>query len=385
MNGHGTNFDGLDEATLLAFVEGELGAAGEATLRRTLPAEVLASLEAMRGDRTAVARLPEPAAPAGLAEAAMARAQREALHGLRLTGEQEVEIPVSRVVPVRRSWLTPARGAMAAAAVLGVVGGLTLIANWPGGSKSKDRGGPGGGTGVDVAQGPNETPGPAAPPVPAPEHVAVGDPNDSGDATPGEPVRVASADPVVVPLAPVAVRADESARVLALARSGRLVLRVTPRAPGRCEQQLASLEARSATSQLWRARAEAPADIRTALATPAPAEAPRIHAGPEDPAIAGVEGPRPMIIRPVELPSIAPPRVQDLVAMLRVAPTADALNAVRAVLTEQLGAVEFAEMPAPIASADDAAEQATIESMLWWSGSPTQWARWASVPIVVER
>ena len=50
MNGHGTNFDGLDEATLLAFVEGELGQAEEAGLRRTLAGRpgALASLEAMR-------------------------------------------------------------------------------------------------------------------------------------------------------------------------------------------------------------------------------------------------------------------------------------------------------------------------------------------------
>lgn len=382
MNGHGTNFDGLDEATLLAFVEGGLGAAEEATLRRTLPAEVLASLQAMRGDRGAVARLPEPPVPAGLAEAAMARAQREALHSLRLTGEQEVQIPVSRVAPVRRSWLTPARGAMAAAALLGVVGGLSLIANWPGGGKNKGGGGAGGGTGVDVAQGPIETPGPVAPPVPAPENVAAATP---GDETPADGVRVASADPVVVPMAPLAVRVDESARVLALAKSGRLVLRVTPKAPGKCEQQLASLEARSANSQLWRAKADAPADIRLALARPAPAEKTRVEGAPDEPALGGVDGFQPMIIRPVELPSIAPPRVQDLVAMLRVAPTADALNAVRAVLSEQLGAVEFAEMAAPLSSAEDAADQATIESLLWWSGSPTQWARWASVPVVVER
>lgn len=381
MNGHGTNFDGLDEATLLAFVEGELAAAQEATLRRTLPGEVLASLEAMRRDRAAVARLPEPAAPAGLAEAAMARAQREALHDLRLTGEQEMVIPVSRVAPVRRSWLTPARAAMAAAALLGVVGGLTLIANWPSG-KPRGAGRPGGLPGTDIALGPNQTPDPIAIADLPPENPTVGTP---GDETLGEPVRTASADPVVVPLAPVAARTDEPARVLGLARSGRLVLRVTPRAPGRCEQQLASLEARSATSQLWRARAEAPADIRVALATPAPTEKTPVEPNPDGPHMAGLDGAGPMIIKPVTLPSIAPPRVQDLVAMLRIAPTADALGAVRAVLTEQLGVVEFAEMPAPLVSADEAADQATLESVLWWSGSPTQWARWASIPVVIER
>jgi hypothetical protein len=27
----------------------------------------------------------------------------------------------------------------------------------------------------------------------------------------------------------------------------------------------------------------------------------------------------------------------------------------------------------------------TIESTLWWSGPPTRWANWASVPVIIER
>ena len=104
--------------------------------------------------------------------------------------------------------------------------------------------------------------------------------------------------------------------------------------------------------------------------------------GPD--AIAGVDGSlSPMIIKPREIPAICPPpRVKDLVATLRIAPTLDAINAVRSILSEQLGSVVFAEL-AEAAPVEE--EPASIESMLWWSGSPAQWARWAVVPVVIER
>ena len=370
------NFDGLDEATLLAFVESSLGREAEASLRQSVTPATLAALEAMRRDRAGVAGLAEVAPvmmPSGMVEAAMARAHREALHGLRVTEAEEAAIPVSRVVPVRSRWLTPGRAALAAAAVLGVAGGLTLMAVWPSGGAPKPK--------IAWNPGPVDA-------VPAPTHEPAVDVVAEGPGVSGgvdEPREaVASAEPVVVPLARPGARVDESARALALARGGRLVFKVTARTPGRASQQLAALEARSATSQTWRARAEAPGAVVAALSKPASEpKAPGVPGVSEPGRVASVDGWSPLIVRPRAEVSIAPPPgAQDLVAVVRVAPTAEAIEAVRAVLSEQVGSVAVAELAEPVAAEE---EGPTIESVLWWAGSPAQWAPWASIPVIIER
>ena len=137
MNSGGTQPGGIDEATLLAFVEGGLPVEQASALRDALAVgtpdqqRLLRRLDAMKRDRAGVASLAACPMPSGMVEAAMRRAQQEALAGLRLAGERAAEIPVSRVVPRRRSRWTSARRLMAAAAMVGVVGGVGLVKLWP--------------------------------------------------------------------------------------------------------------------------------------------------------------------------------------------------------------------------------------------------------------
>jgi hypothetical protein len=47
-----------------------------------------------------------------------------------------------------------------------------------------------------------------------------------------------------------------------------------------------------------------------------------------------------------------------------------------------VGSVAVAELAEPVAAEE---EGPTIESVLWWAGSPAQWAPWASIPVIIER
>jgi hypothetical protein len=162
---------------------------------------------------------------------------------------------------------------------------------------------------------------------------------------------------------------------------------VTPKAPSRCRQQLETLEARTASNQIWRAQKDAPQAIVTALATPPSEDVPAISRPRPTPvyvADAAGGGSWPMIVRLPRLPTFSTPKVEDLIALIRVAPTAEAIEAARAAIEDQVGKVTFAETIDPL-PADSSEAQPTIDSMFWWSATPAHWARWASIPVVIEQ
>jgi hypothetical protein len=390
MNGRTEQFDPNDEASLLAMVEGLLPVDRARVVREMLangtPEQkaLLRKLDLMKRDRAGVASLEAPMAPLGLVEAAMRRAQQEALAGLRLAGDQAVEIPVSRVVPNRKSWWNGTRRMVAMAAMVGLVGGVGLIALWPASKtnstlqanrdstdKSDSKSNENGGTPVRIAIADES----------ATDTTPVTDPVDAGSTAeaPRAPLAIMSAPP-----------ADRAERMLELAKAGRLVLRVTPRSPRQCEQQLASLAARPQGSRVWDVSATPPSEVVTALAalTPNP-EATSESQRPAEivPAFASTSERRfPMIIRPpAPLAIVLPPKAEDLVGLARVAPTLDGIEAIRRALTETLGVVTVAELAEPLAGMDAMETTRTIESTLWWSGPPTRWANWASVPVIIER
>lgn len=365
-------FEGLDEATLLAFVEGTISSEQSAAFLHALQgrphhAQTLRTLEKMRRDREAVMRLPEVMAPAGLVEAAIARAQREALLSLRSAGEQSDEIPVSRVIPIRRSWWSGTRAAIAAAAVLGIASGAVIIGFWPATKPA----------GPLVAQGP----GPSAistPEAPRPRPTPIVLEQDPAPETPAPLLAIAN-EAAMVPLAP-RQSIENLGEAVELAKAGRLVIRVTARNPARCEQQIASIATRSESSRLWRASAQAPVEIRTALASRSSTPS---AIRPFEPAMAdGQRRPGWLILRPSQLELFTAPREEDLISMVRLSPTEDAIRALRTTLGEQVGAVTLSELAEP---APEVREDRTVDSALWWSGSPTQWARWSSVPVIIER
>jgi hypothetical protein len=390
-------FDGLDEHTLLGLVERTLDARAEAAAMDRLSPAARAQIVAMRRDRAQIAALPEVAAPAGMVERAVAAAQREALNGLRLAGEQESEIPVSRVVPIRRAWWKGRGAALAAAASLGIVGGVVLL-SLP--SRTPKTGPTDNGA---IAAGPNAVPEPL--PLLNPDRglgatagIAAATPSDEAGAI--EPTSLAQADgalgsgsgatPVMVPMAPASARVNDADLALALAREGRLVIRVTPRMPSGVERRMETLTARSSRSGLWRAEETVPMEVSSALAStssPEPEGArPEPRPRPDQPMIiasAGMREPGGLLIKPkAELTIALPPEPGDLVTLARAAPTAEALESLTRTLGDQIGSVTYESLPERIAVED---QDVTIDSTLWWTGTPRRWTKWTAIPLIIER
>ena len=393
---------GFDEATLLALVEGVLPIERASVVRETLARgtpeqqRLLGRLDAMKRDRAGIASLAACSVPVGMVEAAMRRAQQDALAGLRIAGEQASEIPVSRVVPVRRSMWTNARRLTAAAAVLGVVGGVGLVAFWP--SKAPSGTEVAGNTtnNTSVPSGTNTGTQPSGLTVADPVATTVETTDGSTDGGPDAPMHLATAAPIGPAAVPMANSqpADRAARVLELAKAGRLVLKVTARTPRQCEQRLASLAARPQGSRVWDVSANAPGEVVASLAalSPASSASPDAnvpnHEPHREPALAGTNAqPTPMIVKlPEPLPMVIPPGAQDLVGLVRVVPTLDGIESVQRALSDAVGSVTVAELPEAMAGMGVTASQAiTLESAIWWSGPPTRWATWASVPVIIER
>jgi hypothetical protein len=386
---HGGSFHGLDEATLLGLIEGTLDAQAEAAALAGLSGAQRARVVAMRRDRARVAALPEPSVPSGMVERAMAASQREALNGLRLVGERESEIPVSRVVPVRRVWWKSRGAGLAAAASLGLVAGVVVL-SMP--SKPPT-------TGVDVAVGTPDTTtietAPIANPIstfattPKPDGGGIGDAatDETNETNPVVTTLLANAEPVRVPMAPASARGGEADRALALAREGRLVIRVTPKSQAGLDRRVEAFASRSERQSLWRASTELPQTVATALASapPTPDATPESARPAPDLIIAAghAEAPGGLLFKPrADLAVTLPPAPGDVVTLARVTPTAEGLASLSRTLADQVGAITYEALPVRL---DTPTAEATIDSALWWTGTPRRWAAWAAVPVIIER
>jgi hypothetical protein len=389
----------MDESTLLALVEGVLPLEQASVLRDQLAQgtpeqqRLLDRLDSMRRDRAGVASLAMAPMPLGMVEAAMRRAQQDALAGLRIAGEHAGDIPVSRVVPSRHRRWTGARRLTAVAALLGMIGGVTLIAVWPkkpsaGHEAVATNDKTGSNTGISTG-GHGEKP----------SSIAVNDSATDADLRDGSfdglqdpSTKVASSEPVDAVAVPMALSplasADRAEHLLELAKAGRLVFKVTARTPRQSEQQLASLAARPLGTRAWNVSADAPVHVVASLALLSkPSSVIPQGTGPsESPMMADTSTqPRPMIVRPeAPLPMAVPPGAEDLVGLVRVVPTLDGIESVRRALTDAVGSVTVAELADPLAGMGTS-EPITLESAIWWSGPPTRWATWASVPVIIER
>lgn len=375
--------EGLDEAALLALAE-SAPAPGDLD---SLPPHLAELVAGMRADRAVLASLPEVSAPSDLVDRALARAQRDALQNLRLVGEQTEGLAVSVVVPRRPTfWTAPRRMAAAAAAMLlAAVGGVYVgVRVMSGGSPNNSTIAAGG----DPTQ-PRPDMGPLAidqAPISNDHTESTEDPSPS----PANPLILASegasgtrvAGGVVIPMLPSEARSSEYDRALALAREGRLVVRVVSRENGKVSDRLAALADRREPSRVWTIAASAPPEFAAALTNPQPSPD-----RPEPrPAFAGEEWKIPMQgldESAREMLRWRKPERLEQVSLASVAPSAEALRALEETLADRLGQVEFAEADRPIL-ASSPTRALTPESLLWWTQPPAQWSAWIAVPVVIE-
>ncbi|MEK6702133.1 MAG: hypothetical protein AABZ53_07710 [Planctomycetota bacterium] len=376
---------GLDESTLLALIEGDLRPSLENEVRSKLAAspELTATIDRMIADRRTLSLLPAVPVPSGLVEAAIAQAQRETMTSLKLVEAEPSPIAISTSFRTHQGWWTRSK---VAAALLLAVGSLVVYTTTRG---SKPSGNP---LPVDLAPLTNNTVSPNRPSTPQPllaDNLPGVDPTPPAvpsDDIPDTRLAVAPATgPVVVfPMLPAQTSEDRLQRALALAREGRLVVRVIARTPAAAQSEVAALSSRRESGRIWTLNREAPAEIIAAVARPAAQPSPRPQE-PVQPLLADSQWQVPMRqmfrVDP-SLPTYETPQQREKVCLASVSPSIGALQSLQTVLTERLGAVEFAELASSAQSAQ--APAVTAESLLWWTQSPALWSAWIDVPVVVE-
>lgn len=382
------NFDqlpqGLDQATLLALVEGALTPAQVTEARRnlSLSPELAASIDGMIADRRALASLPPVPVPEGLVEAAMARSRTEAMTSLKFVEAQPGPIAISTILNSRQGWWNRTK---VAAALLVATGSVFVYFSTRGGKGQPQPTDPRMITKREPSHG--SISGPELPITLSNPTIETPDLHVPADEVPDAPLTLAasSGPAVVFPMLPADAGEARLQRALDLAREGRLVIRVIARTPASIQSEVAAISTRRESGRIWTLSREAPAEIALAVARP-PALAPH----PEEPAAAPAFANEQWQVPMKRVPAIdvttrgieVPPQREDI-SLASISPSISALQSLQTVLTERLGAVEFAELGSPAQSAQPAA--VTAESVLWWTQPPAQWSAWIDVPVVIER
>ncbi|MCC7389047.1 MAG: hypothetical protein IT431_09800 [Phycisphaerales bacterium] len=367
----------IDIDTLAALVEGDLDSREADEVRErllTADPELAHRVEMMCQDRVVVRTLGDELPPAGLAEAVIARLEREALVGLAESGAGGATIPVSRVLthqPGRwagaRRWLTSPAGAglaLAAALALAVGVGIQLLPSRSPGVPTPDPMGP---IALESAV-PDDRGAPpeamASKAVVAPE-------------VPDAPAQLATAEAEhPAPSAEVYIT-DDLDRVLTLMAEGRLLVRVRSVEPTETAAQLARLVGRTdRPGEAWRLDDEVTEPVAVAMEikfSPMVSErGPTVFADGER--TGGSEA--------------APQRTRQQPSALEAVYLADtradraALLALRAALSLGDGQVAvFEELPEPL----ELPRVFTPDAVLWWGRPAGEWADRGFVPVVIER
>lgn len=371
-----------DDAALLALVEGTLDPVDEARLLRALDTDpvVKASVLAMRSDRERLSALSDEPAPAGLLDAVAARltadaiaaAAREARH------RDQPSIVVSSYSRPRRSWWAD-YGVLASAASLALVG--TAAIAWLATHSRSPISAP-------LAQAPT----PDLPP--APLEIARNEPRTSSDAPSDAPVAPAPAELTLAQASPLPAPIDNR-RALELAREGKLVIRVVARSPSQAEDQIAALSelgSRRDIARQWNLRADTPSGVVDALRTPETVigqSLPRWHR-PETqgPALASSSEPATPSYPTSPIQSDGQPRADLLlpsptrqVLLADLAQTTSVLDALRGLLSDRLGDVEFLEAADALPVGETAPDS---DRVLWWTQPASGWAPRSRVPVVID-
>jgi len=390
---------GLDEADLLALVEGEPLASSKAmTAQRALAADpALARLVAgMKRDREGLRGLGEAKAPAGLMAAVESSIQtvleRQMLLGISEGAALDDRPPVSLVIPRRRSVFSIRRLALAAGLLLVVSGGLFTAATLMSQGTPKSTLGP-------LAKSDQSAEGSSREPLTERAMarqepiVAPGLPDEASANKAQDGERVASAanaekttgnagmaalaqaDPEMAgPPVPGPMETEEAVR---LAGENRLVVRIVT-ADGRIDR-ITSRLAKPSYGAGWQLAGEAPAALASLLRPGIdPPNAPRTF---EQPSFAGE----------TDLAKIAPmgppaPAMdwtpEPSVYVLQARMDQPTLESLRKAMKEAGAEVVFEESENPLSL--EPGPVTAPGAIVWW-GSGGGWSAWGSVPVVIQR
>ncbi|MCG3122750.1 MAG: hypothetical protein GIKADHBN_01151 [Phycisphaerales bacterium] len=384
-------------------VEGRLAAEHErAVLQRwkNRP-EVIAFVEDAIQDRAGLASLPEVAAPVELLDRVEAVLERDSLLGAG-TGEQPIEfstgIEQGTLVSARpprapsfsgRRRLSPALryAGLAAMLVLATVVTFQMVRNSGPGSSSSS-----------IVQGPVEAAGPALTSSAADTPIAMSEPQAeapgavalSKSELGAAPDRAESdiQESGTLAMNELAEPAEMTAdRALALAREGRLMVRVVTGSVDRAVGRMQTGEDRRLASVVSSVDAS-PADAER-IAVAAEIARPLEFAtspldGPTDAPstlIAADRSHLPAVSLRTERPVIERRQARRAVARVDVAPSAEAIDSLKDALGTRGTFVQFVELSDPIPSQP----AFRPEQALWWTQPPSTWTPTIGIPVVFEQ
>jgi hypothetical protein len=363
----------LDESAMLGWIEGRLSKFEEADLAKRSRPGTVERVQQMQANRRALQSVREERAPAELMDRVLAALEREALVGL-ANGQDVYEHPpisIATATKTKKSAGWAQRHAPALALAAGIA---LLIAGGIYWSSLLYKPGKSGGLAKNT-----QTPEPA---TEASKPTAVASKDEPADtanagainpnATATEPDKVAEAAPANPALTP--------GRVLALAREGRLVMRVS----ARDLSKLAQLEGPVTYERTWRLSKDVPPTVIAAI-TPKP---PAVGATPNGPVIAAAT---PTRVTPLIGPAAAMKWTMEAAAdpasriratyLIDLPNTTKDLDHIKLLFKDRLNAnVSFEEL-------DGAVQTPKVEdpdTLLWWTLPPEKWVERVTVPVVVE-
>lgn len=366
----------IDLDTLAGLVEGDLDDARADAVREQLLAadpEIAHRVEMMCQDRVMLRTLGDERPPPGLADAVIARLEREALLGLADGDTTGGPIPISRVREHRTSrwagtgrWLaSPAGAGLALAAALALAVGITLQV-LPGRGSAQPKAGDLG----PIAKNDTTVPERAMSSEPTADQTAI-----AAEVPDPPPMEIAKAE--VPEPAPAELFSDDWDRALSLMAEGRLLVRVRSVEPTETEARLAGFVGRAdRPGEAWRLGSEVDQPVATALETKfAPvrqAEEPRAFAS-------DAQGPQP------DIPDMHPREKRSPLEAVYLADT----RADRAALASLSAALSlgdgqravFEELPEPLGLPS----VLTPDAVLWWGRPANEWVKRGFVPVVIER
>jgi hypothetical protein len=361
----------LDEAAMLAWIEGRLSKIEESKLAMQARPGTTERIQQMQANRRALQSVRDERAPAELMDRVLAALERDALVGLSNGQDLSDHPPISIAPAIKEkegaSWTTRHAPALALAAGIALL--LTGVAYW-GSLLFKS------GKTQQLAQNTAPLVQPGSPG----EHLlAKGDAPNTTESNQPEISNDARVADIVQP-APTMT----PGRMLALAREGRLVMRVQSRDLANLPE-IAAIE-NSKMDRTWRLTSKVPDQVVAAI-TPKPA--PLVGPLPEQPmTLAGTKDqatpPTPTLGAPSAKRSIEPEDPASRVKakfLIDLPNTEKALNQIKLVFADRLKAgVVFEELDKPV----KLPEAQDPETLLWWTLPPAQWVEHVTVPVVVE-
>lgn len=368
----------LPEEVLLDWAEGRIAPENAAELAaRSGRAGLSERMAQMQADRATLRSLPILKAPPQLLERTLAALERDSLIGIAAGTPIDDHPPISMAEYkarhggklLRRAW--PMRLAMAAGFTL-LVGGAGFLAVQTFAPRSGSRTGP-----IAMHPGGSEADAEFF-------HAAEAPTSKVSSSTPADAQALTLAASTASEAAPLPI---DAVRAAALAREGRLLLRVGP-------ARTDAVERLAAKDRSWRITRSVPPPMQEAVARAASVRSrlsPTVMADARGGETAraqrqarAVEGLAPLIGPGAAHSFMAAPSASLVPAayICETDPSAAALDAVKAALESRLKAeVAFEELsealppPAPETAAD----------VLWWTRAPAKWPAKSAVPVLVDR